>query len=107
MSDDFLKSLIGIGGVPFILGLTQLLKSWVSDTRWYAPISVLWGLAINIGLAYAMGAVDRQVFIKTVFMGIMAGLAACGLYSASSTVTEGPLADKSKRKDIPPSPPGR
>ena len=106
MDNDLLKSLVGLGGVPFILALTQLFKPWVKDTRVYPFISAAWGLAINVALALAMGAADRVSMIEAVFLGVMAGLAASGLYSSGATFREGPWAVKSNR-DNPPSPPWR
>ena len=107
MDSELLKSLVGLGGIPIILALTQLFKPWINDTRLYPFISVAWALAINIGLAIGLGGADRVVLMNAAFLGTMAGLAGSGLYSSGATFREGTLADKSKRPDSPPSPPAR
>lgn len=106
MDYELLKSLVGLGGIPLILALTQLFKPWVKATRTYPFISVAWGLAINVGLALGLGPADRLAVIKAIFAGVMAGLAASGLYSSGATFKEGAWAVKSNRPDLPPSPPG-
>lgn len=76
-----LKDLIGLAGVPFVVALVEATKATFPelDKRFYAPVAVAWGLALNLlaaavlGLPYVEGAVE----------GVAAGLAAAGLYSAA------------------------
>ena len=40
MDENLLKGIIGLGGVPVILGLIQIIKPFVVDTRLYPVISM-------------------------------------------------------------------
>ncbi len=99
MEGDFLKSIIGLAGVPVIVGLVQLFKGFISDTRWYPVAAIGLGLAINITAAWALGADSRIEFVSAAMQGILTGLSASGLYSAGTALKEGDLADKNKRTE--------
>jgi uncharacterized membrane-anchored protein YitT (DUF2179 family) len=92
--NDFIKSIVALGGVPLILGLVQLLKPFITDTRLYPLLAVGFGLVINLIAGWALGAGVPSDWITALFNGIIAGLAAGGLYSAGSTLKEGAAADK-------------
>jgi hypothetical protein len=96
-NNELLTSIVALGGVPLILGLVQLFKSFVSDTRYYPLIAMAFGLAINLIAGWALGATAVTDWITALLNGIIAGLAASGLYSAGSTIQEGTLADKNNR----------
>lgn len=104
MDSELFKSLLGLSGIPFILALTQLLKPFIGDTRWYPVIALAFGLALNIAIAWVLGADNRADILAAAILGIMAGLAASGIYSGVSTLKEGPMADKDRRRELPPSP---
>ncbi len=77
-----LLDVIGLAGVPLIAALVQIAKSWVSDERYYPVIALAVGLTLNLGIAYA-----RQSDLPTaVLLGLVAGLAASGLYSQGKTL---------------------
>lgn len=88
--NEFISSIVALGGVPLILGLVQLFKPFIKDTRFYPLIAVAFGLIINLIVGWALG-ID---WVPAIFNGIVAGLAAGGLYSAGSTINEGAAADK-------------
>jgi hypothetical protein len=92
--NDFITSIVALGGVPLILGLVQLFKPFITDTRLYPLIAVGFGLAINLIAGWALGANGSSEWITALFNGIIAGLAASGLYSTGSTLREGAVADK-------------
>ncbi len=92
--NEFITSIVALGGVPLILGLVQLFKPFISDTRFYPLLAVGFGLAINLIAGWALGAGVPSDWIIALFNGIIAGLAAGGLYSAGSTIKEGSAADK-------------
>ncbi|MDD4986756.1 MAG: hypothetical protein PHQ43_13465 [Dehalococcoidales bacterium] len=92
--NDFITSIVALGGVPLILGLVQLFKPFVKDTRYYPLIAVSFGLVINLIAGWALGAGVPSDWITALFNGIIAGLAASGLYSTGSTLKEGSAADK-------------
>ncbi len=105
MDNEFLKSIIGLVGVPVILALVQLFKPFVKDTRYYPLIGVCLGLVINLVAAWGIGITARVDWVVASFQGILAGLAASGLYSYGSTLAEGDMANKSLRIGTP-TPPG-
>jgi hypothetical protein len=95
--NDFIASIVALGGVPLILGLVQLFKPFVTDTRYYPLIALTFGLIINLIAGWALGAVVVTDWITSLFNGIIAGLAASGLYSAGSTIQEKPVTDRDNR----------
>jgi hypothetical protein len=98
-NNELITSIVALGGVPLILGLVQLFKSFVSDTRYYPLVAMAFGLVINLIAGWALGATAVTDWITALLNGIIAGLAASGLYSAGSTVKEGTLADKNNRQE--------
>ncbi len=105
MDNEFLKSIIGLGGMLLIVALVQLFKPFVKDTRYYPLIAIAWGLLINLLAAWGLGITARADWVVAFIMGILVGLAASGLYSAGSTLKEGDMANKSLRIGTP-TPPG-
>ena len=92
--NEFITSIVALGGVPLILGLVQLFKPFVTDTRFYPLVALGFGLAINLVAGWALGASASSDWVTALFNGIIAGMAAGGLYSAGSTLKEGAAADK-------------
>jgi hypothetical protein len=74
---------IGLAGIPIIVGLIQVVKPWISDSRLLPPIALALGIAINVGIAFATGGnVGLSVLI-----GVVVGLASSGLYSQGRALT--------------------
>jgi hypothetical protein len=96
-NNDFIASIVALGGVPLIIGLVQLFKPFITDTRYYPLVALAFGLIINLVAGWALGASVATDWITALFNGIIAGLAASGLYSTGSTLREGAAADKSQR----------
>ena len=92
--NELITSIVALGGVPLILGLVQLFKPFVTDTRFYPLLALGFGLAINLVAGWALGASAATDWVTALFNGIIAGMAAGGLYSAGSTLKEGAAADK-------------
>ncbi len=97
--NDLITSIVALGGVPLILGLVQIFKPFITDTRYYPLVGLTFGLIINLVAAWALGASAATDWVTALFNGIIAGLAASGLYSAGSTLQEGAAADKNKREN--------
>jgi uncharacterized membrane protein len=76
-----LASYLFFGSVGIILGLVQVVKLWIGDTRTYPIFSIVFGLIINIGLAKVTG-VD---LVSSIVMGVIAGLSAAGIYSTATS----------------------
>ena len=76
-----LKELYGLGGIPFVVALTSVIKATfpgLSDRFWPA-VSLAWGVVLNVVLAYIL---DTR-YEAAVIVGLLTGLAASGLYSGS------------------------
>lgn len=71
------REFIGLAGVPVIVGLVEVAKLWVKDSRWYPLLALGFGIGLNVGVALSLGRPGPE----GVLMGIVAGLAASGLYS--------------------------
>lgn len=80
-----LSQYIGFLGVPFILALVELVKKVSQDKQGndrlpkqvIPALGVLFGLVINIGLAYY----QHIALVPALFLGLATGLVAGGLYS--------------------------
>ncbi len=72
-----LGDVIGLAGVPLVVGLVQILKPFVPDARFYPLAALVLGVALNVAGAAVFG-LDVP---RAVFAGLVAGLAASGLYS--------------------------
>jgi hypothetical protein len=95
-NNELLTSIVALGGVPLILGLVQLFKPFIMDTRYYPLVAMAFGLVINLVAGWALGAGVTADWITALLNGIIAGLAASGLYSAGSTLREGTASEKEK-----------
>ncbi|MEM4270914.1 MAG: holin [Candidatus Pacearchaeota archaeon] len=60
--------------ISIIIGLTEVIKRLGVATKWLPLI------AIGLGVALAYGGTFLGVFSKPLFLGIVCGLSACGLY---------------------------
>ena len=71
-----LQDVIGLAGVPVVIGLVQVIKPFVADSRFYPPIAVAVAVALNLSAAFLLDGDPR----RAAFAGVIAGLAAAGLY---------------------------
>ncbi len=83
---EIITSIVALGGVPLIVGLVEMVKPFIRDSRYYPLIAVGYGLIINLVAAVAMGNRAFTEIFGAVISGVMAGLAASGLYSAGQTL---------------------
>ena len=88
-TNDFITSIVALGGVPLILGLVQLFKPFIKDTRFYPLLALGFGLAINLIAGWTLGASTPSDWVTSLFNGVIAGMAASGLYSAGTTLKAG------------------
>ena len=98
-STEFITSIVALGGVPLILGLVQLFKPFVTDTRYYPLLALGFGLTINLIAGWTLGASVATDWVTALFNGIIAGMAASGLYSAGSTLKEGSTVEEPDQPD--------
>ena len=66
---------------PLILGLVQVIKQWISNSRWHPIISILIGIILGIFFG-GFSTIEVNILV-----GVLAGLGAAGLYSGSKTVS--------------------
>ena len=71
-----LQDVIGLAGVPVVIGLVQAIKPFVTDSRFYPPIAVGVALVLNLSAAFVLDGDPR----RAAFAGVVAGLAAAGVY---------------------------
>ena len=73
------RDMVGIAGVPVIVALVELVKLVFPglEPRYYPLVAIGWGLLVNLGLMGYSGAAP----IEAAAVGILAALAASGLYS--------------------------
>lgn len=77
-----ISELIGLAGVPFVIAFVQLLKPFIPDTRVYPLLALMTGVALNLSIAAALGGDP----VRATAGGLVAGLAASGLYSQGKAV---------------------
>ncbi len=77
----------GLAGVPLIVALVEAVKRTFPEleARWWPVLALAWGVALNLGLAAALGRDWRTALV----LGVVAGLAAAGLYSGTRTLAQG------------------
>ena len=82
-----LVQLVGLAGVPVIVGLVQVLKrAWPElRGRWVPLLSLGLGLALNVWAGWYVG----LALPEALAVGLVAGLSASGLYSQGKTFIEG------------------
>lgn len=86
MDDNILLG--GMASAPFITAALQMFKGWIPN-RALPFLAIVLGIAWNVGLTAGTDEFSRS----TIFLGIIVGLAASGLYSAIRVTAEG-VADK-------------
>lgn len=75
-----LRELAGLLGVPVVIALVKATEMVLQiERRWLPVAAVIWGIALNLGLAYILG----TPYASAVVWGIIAGLAAVGLFSGT------------------------
>ncbi len=80
-----------IGSVALVLAITQMFKPLVKNTAWHPFIAVLLGIGINYYLVWASVTTPETVLTRilvaqAIMSGLVAGLAASGLYSQGKTL---------------------
>jgi len=78
---SFVSSIVGLGGIPFIAALVQILKAFIKDSRYYPVLAIFMGLGVNLG-AYAGLTPDWSNigWTQASFQGLAVGLASAGAY---------------------------
>ncbi len=80
-----LAAYILMGSVPFVFGFVQITKSFVSDSRLYPIMSLVFGIVLNLFFGWGIAG-----WRELIVMGIIAGLTASGAYSAYSAKEKPP-----------------
>ena len=79
-----IEMVLGFAGVPVIVALTEFTKVVLADLppRWYPVAALGWGLLLNAGVGSYLGADP----VLGAVSGVLAGLAAVGLYSGGKAI---------------------
>lgn len=80
--------LTGVAAAPFIATFVSfVVKPFLSDARFYPPISVALGVAYELGAkVYDVGGVGDLSWFSAVVLGTTIGFAASGIYSGTNAV---------------------
>jgi hypothetical protein len=75
-----LDTLRGMGGAPFVLALTEVIKRMFPElpSRWIPLVAIFWGMILNVSCAWYYG----DPLFPSVWIGTASGLIAVGSYSA-------------------------
>lgn len=73
-------SAVSIALIPIVLALTQIVKSFLNDTRYVPVVSIVLGVLFSL-------AVPSSTIFYTVLQGVLIGLSASGLFSGFKTTT--------------------
>jgi hypothetical protein len=79
---------LGMAGVPLIVALTEMIKRVFPEVspRWYPMIAVMIGMTLNLLGTYVGGA-GPVAAVNALLAGLVAGLAAVGLYSGTKALS--------------------
>lgn len=78
------EMVLGLAGVPLIVALTEAIKVVVPGlaSRWYPVVALGWALLFNVGVGAYLGGDP----VLGAIAGLVAALAASGLYSGGRAV---------------------
>lgn len=81
------KEILGLAGVPVIVAMVEGCKLVFPglSPRFYPVLALVFGLLINMGLGWRVGADP----VYSLLAGVIAALAASGLYSGGKAVVSG------------------
>ncbi|MCL4535917.1 MAG: hypothetical protein M1370_12255 [Bacteroidetes bacterium] len=87
-----MQDLIGLAGVPLIIALVEGVKRVFPglEPRWYPLVALACGEALNLALGLSQGQDWRAALV----LGLVAGLAASGLYSGGKALAAGRSAER-------------
>ncbi len=78
---------LGLAAAPVIAALVQVVKPFIGDERLWPVVAIGLGIGWNLAVTFAIEQASDGLFAAGL-IGVVAGLAASGLYSAGKTVTE-------------------
>jgi hypothetical protein len=80
MDASALKSFLQLGSVGIIVGLVQVLKPLIPNSKWYGILAVFFGVILNFAIMWATGPLNALAIVTAVVYGVISGLAANGAY---------------------------
>lgn len=80
-----MEELMGLAGVPLIVALIEAVKRGFPEVspRWYPASAIAIGMTVNLLGAYIGGGADQVAAVNAMVAGLVADLAAEGLYSGT------------------------
>ncbi len=78
----------GVAAVPLIAGLVEGAKRFGMDARFAFLLSLVLGVALSCGYAWASGGGAPRAWLDAVVVGLGLGLSASGLYSGVKKAKE-------------------
>lgn len=82
-----MHQLIGAQGSALVVALVAAIrKTWPKLPGRFIPLlAIALGVALNLGLAYSLG----HDLLEAIFLGLVAGLSAVGLYATATRLSPG------------------
>lgn len=77
-----IATFVGFGGVPIVMALLQIAKSFIPDKRYWPLASIVLGVVWCVGVRFVLGGPLEQATIE----GILVGLAASGIWSGGKAM---------------------
>jgi hypothetical protein len=81
-----IELLVGLAAAPIIAALLQIIKPFLTDSRWWPLAAIILGVVWNVAANVETG---ELAWGTTVLVGIITGLAASGVYSGVKTFGPG------------------
>lgn len=83
-SVEFFDSLAKLGSIvviALIVGLIQILKPIITNSKWYGIMAIIFGMFFTFIISWALQGLTPLSIVLAIINGIIAGLAANGAYS--------------------------
>lgn len=74
-----------LGGVPIVIVLVEVAKRWITDSRAYPLLALVFGVAWTCLIAWS----QQTDISRAIVVGFLVGILASGLWSADRTVLRG------------------
>jgi hypothetical protein len=81
LAEIFVQSFIGIAGIPAIVAIVNLVKGIKDFGNYNNVIACLVGIIINVVGVWTFDMVSKVNIVSAIAVGVLAGLAASGLYT--------------------------
>jgi hypothetical protein len=100
MDASALKSFLQLGSVGIIVGIIQVLKPIIPNSKWYGLLAVVFGVILNFAIIWATTVLSPLAIVTAVVYGVISGLAANGAYSSGQIQADKVVVDEKKLEKL-------